>query len=563
MRIIVLGAVIALLSVGTTHAQVTDWGGGFSTGVDSATTTSFAATSNAQSPSKAKCNALAGFAVAYAKETSARSRFAQIIDAPTSVLSAEIIPAERDLPEVCRVSGIVAPDIQFELQLPTTAWNGKFMHYGCGGMCGVVYRVQAEEPLARGYAVITSDMGHTGSPNNTAFRYNDITAMIDFSYRATHVVTLAAKEIIDEFYGNGPQRSYFMGCSTGGVQGVIEAQRYPHDFDGIIAGAPAYGTGPSYLEWSARANLDAQGNAIMDDKKLPLVRKAVIAACDKLDGTEDGLLQNPATCKWDPSEIECKGKASASCLTKAEADVVRKIYKGPANSKGESVSLGYAGMARGSEYMWSPSFIAPKGEKATRLVDYNDWFGDGVFPTVAANAKRPYDYDSDPQRGNTGWGGPVFQWLRYAMNPDLRRFKNAGGKMILYHGWDDNETAPGASVDYYETTSRTMGGDAATQEFFRLFMIPGMAHCRRGPGGDAFDVITSLEKWVEKGEAPDQLLVHRLKKEQTYLGLPRLRYPLAADSYDKTRPVFPYPAIAKWSGQGDHAKAETWEKVAP
>jgi feruloyl esterase len=544
-------------------AQVTDWGGGFSTGVDSATTTTFREGSNADSPAKAKCAALAGFATAYAKESNARSRFAQIIDAPTSVLAADIIPAERDLPEVCRVTGIVASDIQFELQLPTTAWNGKFMHYGCGGMCGVVYRVQAEEPLARGYAVIASDMGHTGAPNNTAFRFNDITAVIDFSYRATHVVTLAAKEIIDEFYGNGPQYSYFMGCSTGGLQGVIEAQRYPYDFDGIIAGAPAYGTGPSYLEWGARANLDPTGKPIMDNTKLPLVRKAVLKACDKLDGTEDGILQNPATCTWDPRELECKGAANANCLTKAEADVVRKIYDGPTNSKGEKLSYGYAGMARGSEYMWSPSFIAPKGEKASRLVDYESGFGDGVFPSVAANARRAYDYDTDPQRGNTGWGGPIFQWLRYGMNPDLRRFRDAGGKLILYHGWDDNETAPGASVDYYETTSRTMGGAEATNAFFRLFMIPAMAHCRRGPGGDAFDIITALEQWVEKGEAPEQLLVHRLKKEQNYLGLPRLRYPLPEDAYNQVRPVFPYPATAKYTGKGDMSGAESWQKVTP
>ncbi len=561
-------ALCAVISAGVAQAQNsgTDWGGGYVTGADSATTIQLNRGDGANLDSNkpggptARCTALAAFATAYAKQTPARARFAQIIDAPTYVTTADIVPAERDLPEVCRVSGVVAPDIVFEIRLPTTAWNGRFMHYGCGGACGVVYRTQAEEPLTRGYAVITSDMGHSGAANIQAYRWTDMTALIDFSYRATHVVTLAAKEIVDEYYGKPPDRSYYMGCSTGGVQGVIEAQRYPYDFDGILAGAPAYSTGPSYLEWGARANLDKAGKPIMDPAKLPLVRKAVMAACDAQDGLADGILQNPLACKWDPAELQCKSGDKSNCLSKAEVDVVRRIYTGPTNSKGENLSYGYAGMTRGSEYGWSPSFIAPQGQRATRIIDFESGFGEGIFPNVGANALREYDYDADPQRGNTGWGGSTFQWLRYAMNPDIRRFRDKGGKMIVYHGWDDNEVAPGSSVDYYETTSQTMGGHAPTQEFFRLFMIPGMAHCRRGPGGDAVDFISALENWVEKGQAPDQVLAHHLTQEQNYLGLPRPRYPLPAGSFDRTRPVYAYPGVAYWPGVGDPTKGENWIK---
>jgi hypothetical protein len=552
------------------NTSTVDWGGGYKTGIDSASQinvtsgdASKAGTVKTSEETTSQCARLAGYATAYPGQNSARDRFARIEDAPTSVLGAEVIPAQRDLPEVCLVRGIVAPNISFELRLPTTAWNGKFMYHGCGGACGVVYRPQAEEALVRGYAVVASDMGHTGAPNNWSFRMGDIRAVIDFSYRATHVVTLAAKEIVDEFYGNAPKRSYFMGCSTGGVQGVIEAQRYPNDFDGIIAGAPAYSTGPSYLEWGARANLDSKGKPILDPKKLPMVRKAVLEACDASDGTADGILQDPRRCSWSPKELLCKSGNAANCLTSAEADVVNKIYAGPMNSKGETLSFGYSGMTRGSEYSWSPSFIGFPGQPATRLQDLTVSFGDGLYPQVAANAGKPYDYDKDPQRGDFGgWGGPIGQWLRYAQNPDLRRFERAGGKMIVYHGWDDNEVAPGASADYYDLVTRTMGGEDSVKKFFRLFMIPGMGHCRRGPGGDSVDYIRYLEEWVEHSRAPDQVTVHHLAKEQSYLGLPRVRFPIDPAAYDRTRPVYPYPDTAVWSGEGDITKADFW-KMAP
>ncbi|MDX2223798.1 MAG: DUF6351 family protein [Rhodospirillaceae bacterium] len=561
---------VVLAHAGAARADDTDWGGGYRTGVDSATQTAVTSSGIANAGSApsspevaARCARLAGFATAYSSQSSTRDRFMRIPDAPTSVLGAEIVPAERDLPEVCFVRGVIAPDINFELRLPTNAWNGKLMYHGCGGACGVIYRPQAEEPLVRGYAVFASDMGHSAAPNNWSFRMGDVSAIIDFTYRATHVGALAAKEIVDEFYGQPARWSYFMGCSTGGVQGMIEAQRFPHDFDGIIAGAPAYSTGPSYLEWGARANLDADGTPIFDPAKLPMVRKAVLAACDAQDGTADGLLQDPRRCSWDPKELVCKGRNAATCLTAAEADVVRKIYAGPMNSKGETLSFGYAGMARGSEYVWSPSFIGLPGQKAQRVPDLSASFGEGFFPVIAANAGRPYDYDTDPQRGNIGGlEGNLTQWLRYAQNPDLRRFQRAGAKMIAYHGWDDNETAPGASADYYDLVTRTMGGEAATKDFFRLFMIPGMGHCRRGPGGDTVDFIHYLEQWVEHGRAPDQVIVHHLVKEQGYLGLPRIRFPLAPDSYDRTRPVYAYPDTAVWTGQGDIAKAENWA-IAP
>lgn len=540
----------------------TDWGGGYFTGVDSATLMSSNSATGAASaldaPTAAiakQCAALAGYATLYSQVDPIRERFARIPDAPTLIQSAVVVPPQGILPEVCQVNGIVAPNIHFELRLPTRTWNNKLMHYGCGGPCGVIYRPQLEEPLARNYAVVASDMGHQGLSN--AYKYANIAAIMDFTYRATHVVTLAAKEVIDQFYATPAKRAYFMGCSTGGVQGVIEAQRFPHDFQAMLVAAPAYGIGPSFLEWGARANIDQGGQPIMTPAKLPMVRKAVLAACDGLDGLKDGLLMDPRQCKWDPAAIQCKEGAAdtGQCLTPAEVGVVRKIYSGPTNSKGESLSLGYAGMARGSEYLWSPSFIAPEGQRAMRLVDTGSSFGEGFYPPVAANANRAYDYDTDPQRGD------IMSWLRYGMNPDLRQYRNQGGKILMYHGWDDNEVAAGASVDYYETTTKTMGGEVETKKFFRLFMVPGMGHCRRGPGGDAADFLTALERWDEQGIAPEAMLMHHLVKEQNYLGLPRPIYPLPAGSFDRTRPVYPFPDAARYSGKGDPARADSWVKA--
>lgn len=510
-----------------------------------------------------RCRKLADFATSRATDSPLKDVLAALPEAPTALMQAEVVEAYDDVPEVCRVNGIVAPDIQFELRMPTKDWNGRFMHYGCGGACGVVYRPQLEEPLARGYAVVSSDMGHTGAPNNWLFMYANLQAVIDFSYRATHVVTLAAKQVVAAYYGTPAKYSYFMGCSTGGVQGVIEAQRYPEDFDGIVAGAPAYSSGPMFLDWNIRANLDAEKRGILDPAKLPMVRKAVLARCDRLDGDVDGILQDPRACGFDPGELQCRADDAADCLTAAEVEVIRRMYAGPSTSDGESLAYGQGGLSKGSEYEWSPMYVGARGVRSPTGGFAPGRYGEGIYPLGPESAGKPFDYDEDPKRGNLLYLGQTLGWLRYASNPDLRRFRDHGGKLILWHGWDDAEVAPGASVDYYELTSRTMGGDAATQRFFRLFMLPGVAHCRRGPGCDAVDWISYIEAWVEQGQAPEQVISHHLAKEQNYLGLPRPRYPLPAGSFDHARPVYPYPATVRYRGRGDPKDAGSWRKVEP
>ena len=529
--------------------------------LSSAAPASAPAITSAPSISADQCKNLAAYATSRGTENELKKILAQLPGAPTSIMQAQVIAAQNGVPEVCQVNGIVAPSINFELRMPTTAWNGRFMHYGCGGACGIIYRPQLEEPLARGYAVVSSDMGHTGAPNNWTFAYGNLQALVDFSYRATHVVTMAAKQVVKAAYGLPAKYSYMYGCSTGGLQGQIEAQRYPHDFDGIVSGAPIYLNGPSFSEYAVRANLDANGNGIFDPAKLPMLRKAVIAQCDAKDGLRDGVLQDPSQCGFDPATLQCKaGDDGKSCLTPEEVEVVRKIYKGPATPEGKPVNYGWIGMLPGSEYEWYPSFIGEKGQPHPRAMGSDYDYGNGVYPLTKKTLEQPYGFDDDytAARGQATYPGGSLNWLRWAGNPDLRRFRDSGGKIITWHGWDDAETAPGASVDYHETMARTMGGADETQEFSRLFMLPGVAHCRRGPGGDSADWISAIENWVERGQAPDQVTVHHLAKEQNYLGLPRPRYPLPAGSFDRTRPVYPYPLIATYKGKGDPNVASSW-----
>lgn len=523
--------------------------------------------SHAQDPAQA-CNALLNAANAV--------RFTQLIDAPTTILSARVIPAggdmsiiERDYPEICRVEGQVSPTVGFLLRMPTKEWNGKFMFGGCGGPCGGYLTDRIDPALVRGYAVVVTDMGHKGQ--GWAWAWDNLPGQIDFGWRATHVTTIAAKAIIAEFYGKAASRNYYNGCSTGGRQGMVSAQRFAKDFDGIIAGAPVWsqtGNNPYFGSWGAVINIDRKTNKpILTANKLPLVHDAVIKACDALDGLKDGLLQDPRECKWDPREIQCKGRTSDTCLSAAEADVVRKIYQGATNSKGE---LLFFGMPRGSEDQWTPIWIntgdqpgaalGGPGMIANSMQQYVSFY-DEAGPFYSA---MTFDYDRDPERL------AMKEYIFNAQNPDLRKFKSAGGKLILYTGWHDNNIPPEAAIDYYELATRTMGGSTSTTEFFRLFLLPAVNHCRYGAGGGEVDWISALEAWVERGQAPDEVIAYRLKEEpyptvarpgsfaDTATRAPR--FPLAPEAIARARPVYAYPDIAAYGGSGDPAKAENWRK---
>ena len=480
------------------------------------------------------------------------SRFDKLPDAPTHIVTAKVLTPADGLPEVCDVRGYVASQVQFFVRMPTQNWNGKLLLSGCGGFCGSVYVAsdRINDALKRGYAVTDSDMGHTSTALDGKWAYNNRQAEIDFAYRATHVNAVAAKAIVAAFYGRPQRYSYFYGCSTGGRQGLMEAQRFPEDFDGIIAGAPStyYATSNFQLLWSALVNLDADNKPILKAPQVQLLHKAVREACDALDGLKDGIIEDPRNCKFDPGVLRCKG-GDSDCLTDKQVEVVRKIYQGPVNSKGEKIHVGTAML--GSELNWIGPYsggpIGPyigdentPGRYLTWMIDklrYMTFFED---PGPSWELKD-LDWDTDPARAG-GLGS-----LYSATNPDLRKFKASGGKMIGYHGWQDQSVTPMQYVDYYELTTSTMGGLAATQDFFRLFMLPGVNHCATGPGADTIDYVSYLEEWVEKGKAPDVMIGKHIEG-----GVVKF-----------TRPHFPYPGVARYSGRGDVNDAANWRRVTP
>ena len=494
--------------------------------------------------------------------------FAKIPDAPTTVISAKLIPAggdgsivQNDLPEMCRIEGQIAPTVGFLLRMPTKNWNGKFMMGGCGGPCGNFLEDRIDPALVRNYAVVTTDMGHKGS--GWAFGYNNLQGMIDFGFRATHVTAVAAKELIKTYYGRPAEKNYFSGCSTGGRQGLISAQRYPKDFDGIIAGAPPMTqTGWQALvqNWAATAN-HPNGKQILSESKLPLIHNAVLEACDSLDGLKDGVLQHPPLCKWEPRQIQCKGTPNSSCLTAEEVSVVEKIYRGATWSDGKPLYFGNSGMARGTELKWAYDLKPPVGDNNSQA---KYW---GIVTTSGPTYDDiSVDIDRDIPRLAT------VETLFHHTNPDLRNFKSVGGKMIFYGGWDDNCCRANGMIDYYEMVTRTMGGLRSTQEFMRMFLPSGMDHCRYGIGGGEVDWLTALENWVEKGQPPEQVTAHHMIKEP-YPAVPRAlsdygapytkmaRYPLPPGSFDRAHPVYPYPDWPKYSGTGDSNNPNTWMRV--
>lgn len=414
----------------------------------------------AQTPAE-RCQALEG------------GRFADLPSAPTYIVKATLRPAVDGKPAACAVEGYVNPTVNFAILLPVDNWNGRYLVRGCGGSCGVVaVDLACSGHVRDGYACLHTDMGHRSTLVDNNWVANNLQGLVDFGYRATHVTTKAGRAILKVFYGSDPRKSYFFACSTGGRQGLIEAQRFPEDFDGIVAIAPAsmapFGSrkAPTISEVDA-FNLDAAGKPILPNRKALLIHRAVIKECDKDDGIADGLIGRPLQCSFRPAQLQCKTGDTRDCLTAAQVGVAEKLYR-------------LRGAAPGSEFNWIGNFLrnAPlPGEESAALFDLGVGRGD---PATIETMIAPN-------------------------NPDLRPFRDNDGKLILVHGWSDFSVMPPPTVDYYETVTRTMGGAEPTRAFARLFMIPGMDHCSGGEGAWAIDYMGAITAWVERGEAPDAL----------------------------------------------------------
>lgn len=451
------------------------------------------------------------------------------------------------MPAFCRVAGVLKPSadsyIRFEVWMPAAEWNGRFLGVGNGGFAGAIdYRGMANA-LKRAYATAATDTGHEGQAEDASWAYRHPEKVVDFGFRALHETTVAAKRIVEAFYGRPANRAYFDSCSDGGREALMEAQRFPEDFDGILAGAPAN-------DWT---NLVTGGLAVLralsDDPaayissvKIPAVSTAVLSACDAQDGLRDGIVSDPPRCEFNPDVLLCKGPESRSCLTAPQIGALKKLYAGAVDSRGKQIFPGLLPGAEDGPGGWSAWILgdAPGASAgAGYITNYFRYvvFEDPVWNLMTANT------DEAQRAANKKTASAL-----NATDPDLRRFQARGGKLILYHGWNDPGISPLNTVKYYGAVLHTTG-EATAKNFVRLYMVPGMQHCYGGPGATSFGqlgtttakgaehgIYTALEDWVEKGTPPGEVIATKYDDSKKAI---------------MTRPLCPYPQAAKYKGSGD------------
>jgi Tannase and feruloyl esterase len=482
---------------------------------------------------------------------------AGVKDKEITQIHATVVPAAGDAPSHCRVSGILAPEIGFEVNLPDK-WNRRFYMIGNGGHAGEApddpnRAAQRAAALQHHFVMATTNTGHDARKEPQAsFVLSNPQKAIDYAYRAVHLTAATAKRIANEYYAKSVAHSYWNSCSNGGRQGLIEAQRYPQDFDGIVANAPWVDqTGFTIgALWNQRALTEAP----IPLEKLALVAARVMATCDKVDGLADGLIDDPRRCDFDPARDvpSCAaGTDSPQCLTPAQAGTLKKIYGG-VTSRGKPF---FPGFMYGSEAMATSGFggdgsiasgwlnvIVPR-EPDAKPADFSlaeSTMKYLVFPQPKPDYDfRTFDFDQDVELLDR-WGK-----LANARDPDLSGFRKRGGKLLMTYGWADSILMPMMGVNYYERALETNG--PKTPEFFRLFMIPGMAHCAGGVGPDRHDPVTAVIDWVEKGKAPDSLIASKVVGNQVV----------------RTRPLCPYPQVARYKGEGSVDDAANFRCVAP
>lgn len=505
------------------------------------------------------CTALAG------------TNLAEAVGAVVTLKATQVDTAKG---QFCHVTGTIAPAIGFEVDLPVAKWTGRFLQAGCGGLCGMINASIGNAgkclPATDGqFVVAASDLGHQGSPMTGDFA-SDPQKRIDFAYRANHLTALTAKALIRAYYGQAPRYSYFSGCSDGGREALMEAQRYPDDFDGISAGAPAMNfqvQNSFHQAWLIGATRRPDGAPALLAAKLPILHSAVIRHCDRLDGTQDGLLSDPRACTVDPAWVRCgDGIANTSgCLTAEEWQVAAKLYAGPTDAAGHRFLPG--GLMPGSEVQWA-SFIPAEAGKPSG--------GESMFREMA---KVVYRTPTPVEAQATRFPFTAEQFARvselHALNDatdtDFRPFMARGGKLVMWHGWSDTSIAPMISVAYYKGVQQQLGLKA-TYGFLRLFMIPGVAHCGGGDGFAQVDTLSALMAWVEQGMAPASLPTEQIP-ERIRTGPPTgadgrggekaSAKPLAPVAQPDqaalaSRPVYPFPLIAKYDGRGDPKLAASY-----
>lgn len=469
--------------------------------------------------SAANCDNLAHLSLPNATITAAESVSAGSFTPP----SAKPI---QNLAAFCRIAVTAKPtpvsDIKIEVWLPLASWNGKFEAVGNGGWAGAIEYSALADALRHGFATASTDDGDAGS--DLSFFITQPERFVDFAYRSEHEMALKAKAVIAAFYGRAPRYSYWNGCSGGGREGLLQAHRYPDDFDGIIAGDPATFKRNAWAMYISNAAFKNPEDYI-PPSKYPMVHQAVLDACDKLDGLKDGLIGDPRNCHFDPQTLLCKGPDGPLCLTARQVQTARTILSPMKSSTGEEL---FPRLEPGTELRWGRLAGGPEPDGL-----FLDYFRFIVFKDPKWDW-RTFNLDRDTALANKDAEGIV------ALDRDLSAFAQRGGKLLMYHGWADQQVAPVASIEFYEAVAAAeakskKGGSMSISDWARLFMIPGMAHCSGGEGPDQFDKMDVIQQWVEQGKPPDQIIASQKISGEVI----------------RTRPLCPYPQVAEYKGSGE------------
>ncbi|NIF79691.1 tannase/feruloyl esterase family alpha/beta hydrolase [Paraburkholderia sp. Cy-641] len=532
-------SLLTLLSVCATAAIVAACGGGSGSGGSISTYTPLSVVT----PS-VDCSKLASVDIT------------DIGGAGSSITSASVTNATINGATVafCTVKGTLAPSNTFEVALPVGTWTQRFAELGCGGLCGNLSDPTQQSsfsfsytcPLVQqgGFVTAATDMGHTGQDQTWT---TDPQKQADFAYRGQHITTLTAKKLIKAYYGQAQKYSYFIGCSDGGREALMAAQRYPADYNGIVAGAPAAHfqiQNSLYHGWSVKSQSTtgtSTGNAVLYADKAQVLHKAVIAACGGGSGAADGLIADPRTCHFDPATIQCANGATSTsnCLTAAEVTTAKNILNGPTDATTGEYML--AGSPQyGSEANWIGVEV-PNSNSTDPAVSVKQLFSysivTGAYNLIFTGSPTMPTIDTFGYQDASFY--PTYLQANHpfidATNPDLSAFQAAGGKLILWHGWADQHISPLFTIQYYEAMQKTMG-DSNVSQFARLYLVPGVAHCGGGEGFPNIDLVSKITDWAEQAKAPDAVMTYQTD---------------ASNNVTASRPVYPYPAVAKYTGSGD------------
>ena len=472
-----------------------------------------------------------------------------VVDGAVTIQSAAVVTAGAPAP-YCAVKGTIAPADVFVMRLPVNGWTQRYVQTGCGGLCGsanINYAAASTCPVIVDGTVAsaTTDMGHEGL-NDGSWAAGNPQAQIDFAYRGMHATAEVAKAILAKFYGKRPVYSYFDGCSDGGREALMEAQRYPDDFNGIVAGAPANDIvvqNTFHHGWNVLTNRDAGGGAILLAAKLPLIHAAVLAACDGIDGVVDGLIDDPRQCHFQPATLRCAADQDpTTCLSEAEAGVVQRLHDGATDAQGRHLEQKIA-HEWGSELDWTLFVPAAPGQSTFSESIALSYLRYLAYFNTADPAYQITDLKFDLP---TFWKTVQTSSYIAATDPDLSDFARRGNKLLLWHGWADQHITPQSTLEYYDAMRDTMG-ERQVDRFARLYLLPGVAHCGGGAGPDTIDLLTPLMAWVEGGTPAGQVIASKVVN----------------GAVTRTRPVFPFPTVARYIGSGSTDDAANFVAYTP